>query len=480
MGRKAAVAFVLCLLLAGCSTGYAPGAGVGTAPESDTESPTSGEDHLGYVDGYWYNDTFDIDPETGLTDAELEAVVSRAMARVQLLRGLAFEERIEVELVTRETFRTEYADAFGGGDDGASRLENAEYEALFLVGPDEDVAEVRQRNRGDNILGFYAPGSEEIVVVSEGDTPTLEDEMTLAHELLHALQDQHFGLGSPADTRDEHTAYQGLIEGDAVVVERAYERNCETGEWQCVEIEDSGETSIGPDFHFGVYFLGFAPYAEGPSFIEHHRDRGGWTAINEMYDAMPRHGAEIVHPETYGTDRYETVDLSDRHGDGYERVRPDGSDHASLGQTGLATMFAYTLYDDYNEVGVIEQGAFLNRNEDGTLDDTRPFTYDVDYAEGWHGDRLHAYQDGSETAYVWSIEFQDTANATEFRGGYEDLIEHWGGETAGTAGGGDVWRIADDDSPFDGVIWVRQDDERVTIVGAPTAEDLGSVYAPAG
>jgi len=199
-----------------------------------------------------------------------------------------------------------------------------------------------------------------------------------------------------------------------------------------------------------------------------------------MYDEMPRYGAELVHPETYGGNRYETIELRDRHSDGYERIRPNGTNHATLGQIGLATMFAYTLYDDYNETAVIDRQEFLNRSESGALDDIRPFTYDVRYAEGWRGDRLHAYENGEDTAYVWSIEFQDDANAAEFHGGYGDVLEHWGGEATGAANDGGVWRITDDESPFEGAVWVQRDGETVTIVHAPTADDLGSVYTPAG
>ena len=478
MNRRlpAVLALGVMLLLAGCAVGFQDEA---PAPEP-ADPPTN--DSLGYYDGYWYNDTFDIDPSTGLTDAEKEAVVSRAMARVQLLRGLEFDDRVDVELITREEFR----DRYGGigernASADASALDNAQYEALFLVGPDEDVADVRRANAGENILGFYSPAEERIVIVSTSDPATLDGELTLAHELLHALQDQRFGLMSlDGNTTDAVNARNGLVEGDAVFIERQYERNCETGEWQCVRVGDGpGAATPGDEFHFGVYFVGFFPYAEGPSFIDYHVG-DDWDAVDAMYDDQPRYAAEIIHPETYGSDVYGDVDLEDRSADDWERVEPsDGPAHAVVGQSGLASMFAYTIYDEFNSSRVIEPDEFINRDAGGELDPDRPFTYDVSYADGWSGDRLHVYGDGSETAYVWKIDWNDADNATEFYDGYEQVLAHWGAAHVETRGDAAVYEF-DDDGPFDGALWVHHDGDRVTVANAPSVDDLGDVYEPAG
>jgi len=64
------------------------------------------------------------------------------------------------------------------------------------------------------VLGYYSPSRGEIVVVSESETPRLDGEGTLAHELVHALQDQHFDLAAdPVRTRDAHQGRNGLVEG---------------------------------------------------------------------------------------------------------------------------------------------------------------------------------------------------------------------------------------------------------------------------
>jgi hypothetical protein len=466
----AAVALVAVLVLSGCTVGYQP-----SVPE---RSDPPSEDHLGYYNGYWYDDTFEFDTEDGLNDGETEAVVSRAMARVQLLRGLRFEEDIEVELITREAFNEEFDDVWRDPPEGRQALDNAQHEALFLVGPDEDVVDVRRRNQGGTVLGFYQPSQERLVVVSANQPATLDDELTLAHELVHALQDQRFGLRAPADTTaDAVNARNGLVEGDATVVERAYERRCESGVWQCVESgTDSGGT-LPSEFNWGVYFFGFFPYAEGPGFVEHHRGGGNWSAVDAMHGEYPVTSAEIIAPETYGSDDYGEATVHDRTRAGWERVTVEnGSDAATVGRAGLASMFAYTAYAGDGE-GVIARDEFRNAGSSG-LDPDSPYTYDVPYTEGWYGDRLHAYERDGETAHVWNVTFDDAGDAATFRRGYGQVIEHWGGQRRASAAGGTAWTF-DDRGRFDGAVRVQRDGNSVTVVKAPSRAALNSVYAPA-
>ncbi len=471
MSRRpmATVALVAVLVLAGCTVGYQP------ADDASEPSVPAQDAELGSYNGYWYNETFDFDAETGLSETEKRAVFSRAMARIQLLRGLQFERDVDVEIITRETFREEFGDVWGEPPDDRRQLDNAQHEAMFLVGPDEDVVDVRQNNRGGVVLGFYQPSEERIVIVSGNDPATLDDEITLAHELLHALQDQHFGLSSFDDsTLDSVNARNGLVEGDAVVIERAYERNCETGEWQCVEVGSGGGGGLPSDFHWGVYFLGFFPYAEGPGFVEYHHDRGGWAAVDRLYDDVPTASAEIVHPGTHGSDAYGDATIEDRNTDRWDRITvEDGVDAATVGQAGLTSMFVYTAYAGSGS-GVVDRDEFRNEGPDG-LDPDRPYGYDIDYADGWSADRLHAYERGGQTAYVWNVTFNDAANATAFREGHRQVMDHWGGERRADG----VWSF-DDEGPFDGAVRTEREDDAVTVTKAPSADELAEVRASAG
>jgi hypothetical protein len=72
-----------------------------------------------------------------------------------LLRGLRFKYDVEVEVVTRETFREEFDEVWSEPSEEYRHLDNAQHEALFLVGSDEDVADVRRANQDGTVLGFY-------------------------------------------------------------------------------------------------------------------------------------------------------------------------------------------------------------------------------------------------------------------------------------------------------------------------------------
>jgi len=137
-------------------------------------------------------------------------------------------------------------------------------------------------------------------------------------------------------------------------------------------------------------------------------------------------------------------------------------------------MFAYTLYDDTNRSRVIEPNEFLNL-EGGQVNSTDPLNYDIAYASGWDGDRLHIYDDGvadNETAYVWRSVWDSPEEAAEFAEGYRALLSHWGGERVGSRNHWVVTR-----GPFQDAFYIEVEGDTVTIVNAPTASDLGDVYA---
>lgn len=61
--------------------------------------------------------------------------------------------------------------------------------------------------------------------------------------------------------------------------------------------------------------------------------------------------------------------------------------------------------------------------------------------------------------------------------GYEKVLEHWGADPLGNR----TWRISDDLSPYDDNAYhLTVEDDTVTIVNAPTIDELGDVYGPAG
>ena len=493
--RRVALLVAVSLLLAGC-TGLVPAdstsGGTPTAtPETTPDGPTNNStnpndelvhteradpesDRLGWEDGYWYDDPIDVTAADGLNASERDKVISRAMARVEKIRGLEFEQTVNVSVISRSNYSsgdsTNASDAF-------RRFDNAKFEALYLIGEQNDSLSEQEQNRDQSVAGFYSPARGDIVIVSDASSPQFDGEKTLSHELVHALQDQHFNLAlGSAETRDTRNGRLGLIEGDARSVELAYLDRC--GEtWSCLPrmqsnaSQSSTNQSSGPSVHLGVYVMNFFPYSDGVGFVSALRAEGGWDAVNDAFADPPTSSTSVIYPDRYGSFEPRTISLDDRTSNGWERVRPaTRADYATLGQSALTAMFAYTLYDDYNPDAIISPYDFLNLEDGGGVNRTDPFNYALPTLAGWAGDRMHVYQRDGEVGYVWRLGWDSRTAAQRFADSYESLLIHWGG----TQQDGH-WTIPAD-SPFDGAVDLSVDGDTVTLVSGPTAASLADIH----
>jgi len=447
----AALTLAALFLLAGCSTGYqgsttAEPGGPGATP-SATETATPGSDRLGREAGYDANATRAVDATDGLNGSEREAVVARAMARVELIRGLEFEERVSVEVVTR----AEYRERGVFESDGTDPVAEQSYEALFLVGEDRSTNEVLGNLTGSGVVGYYSPGEGAIVLVSDSPTPQVS-RGTLAHELTHALQDQQLDVSYPVDTRDQRLASQGLVEGDAVTVERAYQSRCGVN-WTCIDRPTGSGVPAGPIARNpGVYLTLIQPYLEGPEFVTALRNRSGgdWAAVNDAFDRVPESTEQTIHPDAYPENGPTNLSVPDRSTDAWERVGND-----TLGEAQVHVMFW--------------KQRFVPRPDDAIRTD-----YDHRLSAGWGNDRLVAYRnvETNESAYVWRLVWDSPAEAAEFHEGYSRMLRlRLDGERVRGAQG--VYEIAD--GPFADAFRVRLDGDTVTVVNAPSVESLPAV-----
>ncbi|WP_332897822.1 Hvo_1808 family surface protein [Haladaptatus sp. CMSO5] len=442
-----------------------------TTPRPDPES-----DVLGWENGYWHDDVLSVTTDDGLNETELDAIVARAMARVENVRELEFNETVPVEIITRAEYQNqsqeEYSDDFRAFD-------NAKFEAMFFVGEDRDALDVQNTNRGSNVLGYYSPKEDAIVIVANSDTPSLDAEGTLSHELVHALQDQHYNISSISrPTRELYNARNGLIEGEANYVQRLYLERC-GGEWECLEApESSGGGGVPDDFHWGIYFLNFFPYSDGPGFVGQMYRTQGWDGVNDLYANLPNSAEQVIYPQKYGEDEPTDVTLEDTNAGDWERVIPESPNpdqerpaYASLGQSALSSMFAYTFTDSYNQSRVVQPQEFINYEDNGRVNSSDPFNYDLRYTRGWDGDRMHVYKNADgETAYVWKLVWDSPEDAAQFVTGYERLLQHWGAHRVSE----NVW-VVPEGEPFADAFYVSVEGDTVTIVNAPTTDDLPDV-----
>ncbi|MFC4448816.1 Hvo_1808 family surface protein [Halorussus aquaticus] len=442
-----------------------------TPPENGSD-PAS--DVKGWENGYWYDESIDVRQDDGVQRGERETIVSRTMARVEAVRCIEFNQSVPVELLSREEYRQQQAGR--NVSDGLRAFDNGKFEALFLVNESADSIAVQNRNRGSGVLGFYSPRRDRIVVIAENAETLRMDELTLAHELMHAWQDQQYNLsGEPfaAKFRDQVNARNGIVEGDARYTEQLYAELC--GEaWNC--LEPPSRRSAGPLANIGVYLLKYQPYSDGPAFVRMVFEVGGWDAVNALYADLPASTEQIIHPQKYNIDEPTNVSLSDEADESWSRVRPpDRPGYGQLGEAALMAMFIYPYYHSQGQSNVVPPAQWFNRNETGNVSDFDPLNYESQFSTGWDGDRLHVYRNESGAgAYVWRLAWDSPQDATQFVEGYSEVLRYWGGEEVAP----NVWRI--DRGGFADAFYVDVNETTVTIVNAPTVSQLNEVRSSVG
>ncbi|HKL29859.1 MAG TPA: Hvo_1808 family surface protein [Natrialbaceae archaeon] len=452
MGSRSLAPVVLALVglvvLAGCSTVLDdPGA-----------SPNATGDGLGVENGYAYDESLSVDASDGLDEAELHAVVSRMMARIEHVRGLEFEQSVPVTVITRDEYRERVGNR---GPEDVRPWEEQFWEATFVVGEETTVGEARGGVFGSTVQGYY--NGTHIVIVSEDPDSTLPSRATIVHELQHALQDQHGLLGGRAtDTHDGDLAASGIVEGDANYVEHEYEQRCE-GEWSCIPKPDSSGGGGGSSFNLGLFVSVFVPYSDGPTLVADLRDRDGWTAVNEALRSPPTSTEQVIHPAAYPNETPASVRIEDRSSDSWHRFETEkGYRWDTVGEA--------TLFAAFWSNGVIERGHLQ-----GDSTSLSPYDYDHPITAGWGGDRIVPYANGTAEGYVFASTWDTERDAREFHEGYLELLRSHDAEEVAPG----VYRVPEP-SPYADAFRVVRNGTRVTVVNAPSVAALDDVHAATG
>jgi len=233
--------------------------------------------------------------------APAAAPVDVIAKRVEALRRLRFDELPEPVEVTAEQARSEGLESLDR-DYPAERLRDDEtvYELLGLIEPGADLRELTGNLFGEGVAGYYDPRDGRLRVVEGSGTGTrVLEEMILAHELTHALEDQRFGLESEPATDDRTLARSALYEGSATALMYAY-----VGEHFSAEetlggllssaFEDTGD--LPPFIQAQVLFA----YVGGEAFVRELLQRGGWGLVDTAFEVRrPSSTEQILHPGAY-------------------------------------------------------------------------------------------------------------------------------------------------------------------------------------
>jgi hypothetical protein len=228
--------------------------------------------------------------------------VARIARRVEALRGLRFERRPVPQRVSAAQARREGLEDLDRSSSAVRRRVDEEVlKLLGLIEPSADLRTLSASVFGEGVAGYYDPRSERLRIVA-GATPGALGEVVLAHELVHALEDQRFGLDlADAEDGDDDAALArlALVEGTATLVMQDY-----LTRYVGAARAFSGllASSAGPDLPPFMTAQLLFPYTGGMTFAAALRARAGgrWTLVDLAERVRPPETTEqVLHPSKW-------------------------------------------------------------------------------------------------------------------------------------------------------------------------------------
>ena len=313
------------------------------------------------------------------------------------LRGLPIQQEIDVTFKTPAQLRAELErDVDTDYPPEQSAKDERVLSAFGLIPQETDLSRLYVDLRSEQVAGYYNTETGEMVVIrseDDGDVLSASQEITYAHEVVHALQDQNLSIDESIAALDEATddeslAALALIEGDATVAQSEYLADRPgllvrlTAELMTAEFSSDQLESAPPIIRESLLF----PYDHGASFVSALREEGGWNRVDEAYASLPSSTEQILHPEKYLNDEQPvSVELRE---------------------------ITSSLGGDWTEV---DDGTFGEFQIDVLLGGQEQSAETAEAAAaGWGGDRYRIATNQDQTAIVWSSIWESSTDAQEF------------------------------------------------------------------
>jgi hypothetical protein len=338
---------------------------------------------------------------------------------VSELRGLSWVSDVPVMTLTPDEVRARLAvQSRSESSDQHLAEEAMALDAFGLIPAGYDLRDGVVGFLGEQGAGFYDTDERTLFLVDRPlaiEAGTASEDMVIAHELVHALQDQRFDLGNILNRRyesdDVSAAVRMLVEGDAtyaMYLDQFRIAGQDLDQLPLLSLfermgqpVDEGEPMVGDAMSSTPAILRdlmIAPYIHGPVFVQALRDRG-WERVDRAFDALPLSTEQILHPDKYLSGdwpRHIGFPKSKRIGRGWRPLREN-----SFGELGMRAFLRHH-YPDRNLRAV---------------------------AAGWDGDRyrIWATPDG-HTAFVWYSVWDGEDDALQ----WETVAADWVASNGGT------------------------------------------------
>lgn len=166
----------------------------------------------------------------------------------------------------------------------------------------------------EQVAGFYEPKTKEFYLAAW--LPIADQKRVIAHELVHALQDQHFNLRRfedwPKGDSDAELAAHALVEGEATLVMIEYDFEQQGMKLDMNKIGALTDNMIDQDADSDTKaypVLANAPkvlkenlqfpYLYGAGFVGAVLKNRSWQALDTSYASLPASTEQIMHPERF-------------------------------------------------------------------------------------------------------------------------------------------------------------------------------------
>jgi hypothetical protein len=235
------------------------------------------------------------------------APIAQIAAGVERARELRFSEPPAVAGVTPAQARADAAASLDADYPPTRRRADTDVLGMLgLVPRGFDLGKATLATFETGVAGYYDPRSKRLRVV-EGASTTgrVLYEMTVAHELDHALEDQRFGLDSHVLARggDRALAYQALVEGSATELmlryaDARFDPEEELGGTLASAFAGTGTEHLPPFLTAQLVF----PYTAGQAFVRRLLEVGNdsWRLVDlALRDRPPVSTEQILHPDLY-------------------------------------------------------------------------------------------------------------------------------------------------------------------------------------
>lgn len=343
-----------------------------------------------------------------LTPAQAEALVREVSATVERLRRLRFKTPVTVEVVDSAAARKDFESQLDDAErDEARHLRDA-WVHIGLVAAGTDLVAAHLDTAEKDVVGYYQSKSKTFRLLSH--VSEREVRSVMAHELTHALEDQHYDLESVMKraTNDDHAvAIKAVIEGSAMVTTLSILRTQggigKAKEAAALSSQKRARTVQGKPTFVQMQLL--LPYTLGFSFLLRGKpwellfDGVRIEDIEQAYADPPDSTREVLHPEQYWGGRRERErvralslpDLSQILGPGWSQ-----SVKGSIGELGLTLLTGSQL-------------------KTGGFETLLPTSWETPGASGTAGDAFHHYVNGDRSVTLLLTRWESVRDADEFQ-----------------------------------------------------------------